>query len=363
MEERTIKIGITHGDINGVGYEVILKTFSDTRMTELCVPILYGSSKIAAYHRKALEIAPLNISSVGKAEEAAIGRMNIINCIRDETKVELSKPTEISGEAAFKSLLAAVGDLKRGAVDALVTAPAGGDFAGQVTTHTEHLEKTFGSDRQKALSILIAGELRIALLTGDVPFANVLPQITKEKIVEKLTVFYHALKQDFNIVRPRIALLSVNPHLGGTSGKEEEHILIPAMQEAEKRGVMSFGPYAADSLFDARRAYDMFDGILAMYYDQGMIPFQTLSTDAGLHYTAGLSIVRTSPVHGTCYEIAGQNVASEASFRQAVYTALDVFRNRKIYKEATANPLVKQYFEKNAVDESVDLTKDDLDIL
>jgi 4-hydroxythreonine-4-phosphate dehydrogenase len=363
MEERTIKIGITHGDINGIGYEVILKTFLDTRMTELCIPVLYGSSKIAAYHRKTLELASLNISSISRAEEAGSNRVNLINCINDETKVELSKPTEIAHEAAFKALETAVKDIKRGVVDALVTAPAGACMdKSKYPTHTEYLETMFGNSKHKAFSILICEELRVALVTGDIPFSDVLSQVTKDKIIEKLSSFYHSLKQDFNIVRPRIAVLALNPHPDQTSGNEEKNILIPAMQEAEKQGIISFGPYAADHLFGTQ-AYDKFDGILAMYYDQGVIPFKMLVAENGIHYTAGLPVVRTSPIHGTAYEIAGQNIASEDSFRQAVYVALDICRNRRIYKEAIHNPLRKQYFDKSAVDESIDLTKDDADQL
>jgi 4-hydroxythreonine-4-phosphate dehydrogenase len=360
MEERMIKVGITHGDINGISYEVILKTFSDIRMTELCTPILYGSSKIAAYHRKALDLPPLNISSISRAEEAGANRVNLVNCISDEAKVELAKPTESAVEAAFNALEVAVADLKRGTIDVLVTAPVSLLIRdSKFPVHTEYLEKTFGSGRKKTLPILIDGELRIALATGEIPFQEILSGITKENIVEKLKTFHQSLKEDFNIVKPRIAVLSLNPHAGkGGAGNEEETILIPAMQEAEKQGVLSFGPYAADNFF-ADRMYDKFDGILAMYYDQAMTPFKTLVGKSGLYYTAGLSVVRTSPTHGTAYEIAGQNVASEDSFRQAVYSALDIFRNRQLYKEATRNPLRKQYFDKGSGDENIDLTKDD----
>jgi 4-hydroxythreonine-4-phosphate dehydrogenase len=288
--------------------------------------------------------------------------VNLINCIHDDTKVELSKPTETANEAAFKALERAAGDLKRGAIDALVTAPAGNyPAAAKYPPHTEYLENTFGSGK-KALTVFVYEELRIALVTGDIPFPEVLPQITKERIVEKLSIFYHSLKQDFNIVKPRIGVLSLNPE--GTAGKEEEQILIPAIQEAEKQGILSFGPYAADSFFGGgAQTYDKFDGILAMYYDQGIVPFKTLVADRGIQYTAGLPIVRTAPVHGTAHEIAGQNLASEDSFRQAVYAALDICRNRLIYKEANRNPLRKQYFEKGAADESLDLTKEEADHL
>lgn len=364
MEERLIKVGITHGDINGIGYEVILKTFTDARVAELCTPIIYGSSKIAAYHRKALELSPVNLSIIAQAEDAGESRVNIINCVDDETKVELSKSTAIAGNAAYLALEAAVTDLKRGVVDVLVTAPINKHniqnqqfhFPG----HTEYLEECFGGLGKKALMILMKDSLRVALVTGHIPLAQVASKITVEEIVSKLRIFNQSLKQDFGVERPRIAVLSLNPHAGddGLLGKEEEIIIIPAIQEAEKRGVMSFGPFAADGFFGSQM-YDKFDGVLAMYHDQGLAPFKTLAMDNGVNYTAGLSIVRTSPAHGTAYDIAGQNVASEESFRQALYTALDIYRNRVSYREATANPLRKQYFDKGGDNEKLDLTKED----
>lgn len=364
MEEQMIKVGITHGDINGIGYEVILKTFSDTRVAELCTPIIYGSSKIAAYHRKALELPPVNMNTISRAEDAGINRVNIINCVEDETKVELSKSTSIAGESAFKALEAAVTDIKRGVVDVLLTAPINKhniqneDF--HFPGHTEYLEKCFGETDKKALMILLKDDLRVALVTGHIPLSQVASSINVGDVVNKLRIFNQSLKQDFGIVRPRIAVLSLNPHAGdaGLLGKEEETIIIPAMQEADRRGVMSFGPYAADGFFGSQM-YDKFDGVLAMYHDQGLAPFKTLAMDDGVNYTAGLPVVRTSPAHGTAYDIAGQNVASEESFRQALYTALDIYRNRSRYKEATANPLRKQYFDKGGDNEKLDLTKDD----
>ena len=364
MEERLIKVGITHGDINGIGYEVILKTFSDTRMAELCTPIIYGSSKIAAYHRKALELPPINMNIISHAEDARVNRVNIINCVEDETKVELSKSTPVAGESAFKALEAAVTDMKRGVVDVLLTAPINKhniqneDF--HFPGHTEYLEKCFGGLDKKALMILMKDDLRVALVTGHIPLSQVASSINVGDIVNKLRIFNQSLKQDFGIVKPRIAVLSLNPHAGdaGLLGTEEETIIIPAMQEAEKKGVMSFGPYAADGFFGSQM-YDKFDGVLAMYHDQGLAPFKTLAMDDGVNYTAGLPIVRTSPAHGTAYDIAGQNVASEESFRQALYTALDIFRNRLRYQEATANPLRKQYFDRGGDNEKLDLTKED----
>ena len=284
--------------------------------------------------------------------------------MEDETKVELSKSTPVAGESAFKALEAAVTDMKRGVVDVLLTAPINKhniqneDF--HFPGHTEYLEKCFGGLDKKALMILMKDDLRVALVTGHIPLSRVASSINVGDIVNKLRIFNQSLKQDFGIVKPRIAVLSLNPHAGdaGLLGTEEETIIIPAMQEAEKKGVMSFGPYAADGFFGSQM-YDKFDGVLAMYHDQGLAPFKTLAMDDGVNYTAGLPIVRTSPAHGTAYDIAGQNVASEESFRQALYAALDIFRNRLRYQEATANPLRKQYFDRGGDNEKLDLTKED----
>lgn len=363
MEDKMIRVGITHGDINGIGYEVILKTFSDQRMTELCVPIIYGSSKVAAYHRKALDLPAVNINVVSRAEEAGLNRVNIINCVEDDIKVELTQSTPVAGRAAYKALEAAVADLKSGAIDVLVTAPinkhniqnAQFHFPG----HTEYLEQTLG-DGQKALMILMTDTLRVALVTGHIPVSQVPSQITVENIVTKLQVFNQSLKQDFTIIKPRIAVLALNPHAGdnGVIGNEEVEIIKPAMEEAERLGVMSFGPFPADGFFGSKM-YEDFDGVLAMYHDQGLAPFKTLAMEEGVNYTAGLPFVRTSPAHGTAYNIAGQNLASESSFRQAVYTALDVYRSRQSYREATAHPLRKQYFDKGSDNVKLDLTKDE----
>lgn len=366
MEEQLIKVGITHGDINGIGYEIILKTFSDNRVAEICTPIIYGSSKIAAYHRKTLGLPSLNINNISRAEDAGTNRVNIINCVHDDTKVELSKSTEIAGSAAIKALDLAVSDLKRGVIDVLLTTPVNKyniqDKENSFTNHSEYLAMHFGNKQTSILNILINDDLRVASATGSIPLSEVISKITKENIIEKLEIFNQSLIQDFNIVKPRIAVLSLNPHTedAGLVGNEEESIIIPAMKDAEKRDIMTFGPYAAEDFFGSQM-YEKFDGVLAMYHDQGLVPFKTLVTENGLNYTAGLPIIRTSPIHGTEYDIAGQNMASEESFRQALYAALDIFRNRKIYAEATQNPLRKQYFDKGNVDEKLDLTKDEED--
>lgn len=358
-----IKVGITHGDINGVGYEIILKTFADIRVAELCIPVIYGSSKIAAYHRKSMDLPPVNLNIVSRAEDAGPNRVNIINCVDEETKVEISQSTPEAGAAAYQALEAAVADLNRGAIDVLVTAPInkhniqspGFHFPG----HTEYLEEVCGKG-QKALMILMNDEIRVALATTHVPIAEVPARLTVESIVEKLTIFNQSLKQDFGIVRPRIAVLALNPHAGddGLIGKEEQTVIIPAMQEAEKTGMMLFGPFAADGFFGSA-AREEFDGVLAMYHDQGLAPFKALAMENGVNYTAGLPVIRTSPDHGTAYDIAGKNLASEVSFRQAIYTAMDVYRNRQRYREAIANPLRKQYFEKGKDNVKLDLTRDD----
>lgn len=349
MENRKIRVGITHGDINGVGYEVILKTFSDPTMLELCTPVIYGSPKVAAYHRKAMEI-PTNFSIVNTAEDAQDGRVNVVNCIEEELKVELSKPTLEAGKAALIALEKALADYRDGLFDVLVTAPINKHTIQSDTFHfpghTEYIEERVG-DGQKALMILLKGDFRVALVTGHVPVRDIPGMLTKELIMEKMEIFHQSLKKDFGIDNPRIAVFSLNPHAGdhGLLGTEEEEIIIPAMKEMIAKGVQCFGPYPADGFMGSGN-YTHFDGILAMYHDQGLAPFKALAMDEGVNFTAGLPIVRTSPAHGTAYDIAGKGVASEDSFRQAVYVAMDVFRNRAWEKEISARPLRKQYYEK-----------------
>lgn len=349
MENRKIRVGITHGDINGVGYEVILKTFSDPTMLELCTPVIYGSPKVAAYHRKAMEI-PANFSIVNTAEDAQDGRVNVVNCIEEELKVELSKPTPEAGKAALTALERALTDYRDGLFDVLVTAPINKHTIQSETFHfpghTEYIEERVG-DGQKALMILLKGDFRVALVTGHVPVRDIPGMLTKELIMEKMEIFHQSLKKDFGIDNPRIAVFSLNPHAGdnGLLGTEEQEIIIPAMKEMIAKGVQCFGPYPADGFMGSGN-YTHFDGILAMYHDQGLAPFKALAMDEGVNFTAGLPIVRTSPAHGTAYDIAGKGIASEDSFRQAVYVAMDVFRNRAWEKEISARPLRKQYYEK-----------------
>ena len=349
MENRKIRVGITHGDINGVGYEVILKTFSDPTMLELCTPVVYGSPKVAAYHRKAMEIQT-SFSIVNSAEEVQDGRVNVVNCIEEELKVELTKPTHEAGKAALAALERALADYREGLFDVLVTAPINKHTiqsdAFHFPGHTEYIEERVG-EGQKALMILLKGDFRVALVTGHVPVRDIAGELTKELIMEKMEIFHRSLKKDFGIDNPRIAVFSLNPHAGdnGLLGTEEQEVIIPAMKEMIARGVQCFGPYPADGFMGSGN-YTHFDGILAMYHDQGLAPFKALAMDEGVNFTAGLPIVRTSPAHGTAYDIAGKGIASEDSFRQAVYVAMDVFRNRAWEKEISARPLRKQYYEK-----------------
>ncbi len=338
-----IIIGITQGDINGIGYEVILKSFTDTRILDSFTPVIYGSTKITAFYKKQLELNDINLNNIKSIEHVVHKRINIINCVDDELKVELGKSTKEAGKAAYQSLKVAVDDLKNNKINALVTAPINKDniqseefqFAG----HTEFLGENF-EGKEKTLMMLVSGKLRIAVATGHIPLKDVAQKLTTEKIVEKLEIMNTSLKKDFRIIKPRIAVLGLNPHSGdnGLIGKEEQEIIIPAIKKAEEKGILCFGTYPSDGFFGSRQYLD-FDGILAMYHDQGLIPFKTLAMDNGVNYTAGLSIVRTSPDHGTAYDIAGKNIASKTSFLEALYLACDIFRNRKIEEEINKNPL------------------------
>ncbi|MDR2775614.1 MAG: 4-hydroxythreonine-4-phosphate dehydrogenase PdxA [Tannerella sp.] len=367
MEEKLIKIGISQGDSNGIGYEVILKSFSDQRIFELCIPILYGSQKIASFYSNILkeaETAPPEIHIIQDAHKAVAGKLNLIRCVDDNAPVEPGCSTEAGGKASLQALEAVVADLRKGSVNALLTAPInkhniqGEKF--QFPGHTEYLEKNFGDNRHKSLMILLNEYLRVALVTGHIPLSEVKLNLTTENILGKLMVFNRSLREDFGITRPRIAVLSLNPHAGdnGFIGNEEATVIIPAIEEADKNGVIVFGPYAADGFFGAQ-TYRSFDGVLAMYHDQGLAPFKALAMDDGVNFTAGLSIVRTSPAHGVAYDLAGRNKASEISFRHAIYTLIDIYRNRKNHYAASANPLRKQYVDKSGDKEKLDLMKDE----
>ncbi|MFA8435713.1 MAG: 4-hydroxythreonine-4-phosphate dehydrogenase PdxA [Marinifilaceae bacterium] len=351
MKETKIKVGITHGDVNGVGYEVIMKALNDNRIYDLCTPIIYGSPKVAAYHRKALNIDNFSLNNINKASDANIKRANIINCVDENIKVELGKATKSAGDAAFQALERAVSDLKNNEIDVLITAPINKntiqnkdfDFPG----HTEYLENRLESG--KSLMLLVSEKLRVGVVAGHVPVSKISEYITPDRILSKLEILNNSLIQDFGIRRPRIAVLSLNPHAGdnGLIGNEEQKVIIPTLEEAREKGIMALGPYPADGFFGSND-YTKFDAILAMYHDQGLAPFKALAFDSGVNFTAGLAGIRTSPAHGTAYAIAGTNEASPESFRNALYLALDVFKNRKIYKEISVNPLKSVDISKNA---------------
>lgn len=342
MSTEKVKVAITQGDINGIGYEIIFKTLADPKVLELYTPVIYGSSKVAAYHRKALNIANFSLNSIRSGEEAHPKRVNIVNCLDDNIRVELGKATEIGGQAAFEALKMAVEDLRTGAVDVLVTAPINKNvifsekfkFPG----HTEYLAEQFSSDSH--IMLMVSPKLRVGVVTGHIPLKEVAGQLTMDKVLEKLRVLDKTLRMDFTIRKPRIAVLGVNPHAGdgGLLGDEEINIISPAIDVAREEGIMALGPYPADGLFGSGDV-GRFDAVLAMYHDQGLAPFKTIAFSEGVNYTGGLPVIRTSPDHGTAFEIAGENKADESSFREAIYLAIDVFKQRKIYEEISADPL------------------------
>jgi len=348
MEKKVIIAGISQGDINGIGYEVIIKSLMDNMINEICVPVVYGSPKVAAYHRKALNINNFSFNNVRSPEESNHKKANMINCLDDNIRVELGKSTSQGGEAALLSLERAVEDLQHGKIDVLITAPIDKKniqsdkfhFNG----HTEYLRSKAGAEA--ALMFMVSESMKIGIATGHVPLNKVPEMITVELLLQKIRLMNHSLILDFGIRKPRIAVLGLNPHAGDNSllGTEETERIIPAVQQAQKEGILTSGPFPADGFFGAG-SFTKFDGILAMYHDQGLTPFKALSFDSGVNFTAGLPFVRTSPVHGTAFPIAGKGEASENSFRQAIYLACDIFRNRQMYAEISRNPLKHQDIE------------------
>jgi 4-hydroxythreonine-4-phosphate dehydrogenase len=353
-----LRIGITHGDVNGISYEIILKVLGDARMMELFTPVVYGSSKVASYHRKSLDISDFHFNIIRSADQAQNGKANLINIYPDEIKVDVGQSTEVAGRMAYLALEQATADLKAGRIDALVTAPINKqniqsrdfDFPG----HTEYLANKF--DVKHNLMLMVNQSIRIGVITGHIPLHEVPVSITREKILHKLRILNESLLRDFGLRKPRIALLGLNPHAGdkGIIGKEEQEVIIPAIQQAFDEGILVFGPYPADGFFGSS-TFSKFDGILAMYHDQGLIPFKTLSFKSGVNFTAGLPVVRTSPAHGTAFDIAGKNMANPDAFRESIYLAIEVVRNRKMYDEITENPL--RY---SMLDEDSDADKNEL---
>lgn len=345
MDDNKIVVGITHGDINGIGYEVIIKTLLDPRILEVCTPVVYGSPKVLAYHRKALNIPNFSLNTIAQAKEVNPKRANLINCLDDNVRVELGKSSQYAGEAAFIALEQAVKDLSEHQIDILVTGPINKfniqstdfPFAG----HTEYLKEKLGAG--EVLMLMVSDYLKVGVVTGHIPLARVASEITTDLILRKLRLLDQTLKNDFDIRMPRIAVLGLNPHSGdqGLLGEEEEKIIKPALDIVRAENIMALGPFAADGYFGSG-LYQKFDAVLAMYHDQGLAPFKALSFDTGINFTAGLPAVRTSPAHGTAYEIAGLDKASPDSMRQAIYLAVDIYKTRKGNRELRKNALPAQ---------------------
>jgi 4-hydroxythreonine-4-phosphate dehydrogenase len=337
------KIGISIGDVNGIGLEIIIKTLADAKIYDYCTPIVYGHTKVASFHRRATHINELNFNVVGDASQSIAKRANMINCWEEDVRIEPGTVTADGGKYAYLSLQRATDDLLSGMIDGLVTAPINKDniqnedfnFPG----HTEYLQSRDNAD--ESLMFLVSETLRVGVVTGHIPVSKISESITTEKIIAKLKLMHSSLRDDFWIRKPKIAVLGLNPHASdnGLIGSEEKDVIIPAIEEARAHDVLAFGPYSADGFF-ANGTYLQFDAVLAMYHDQGLIPFKQIAFESGVNYTAGLSFVRTSPDHGTAYDIAGKNMASEISFREALFTALHIIKHRRETAELNENPLL-----------------------
>ena len=329
------RLGITIGDSNGIGIEIILKTFKDNRMLDFCTPVIFGSNEILSQHKKILQIHNVNFNVVRDLKNLKHNKINLLEVLKNKADVKIGEKNIDGGDNAINSIDCAIDAYKKNKIDALVTAPINkssiqknkSDFIG----HTEYLQNNFNGN---SLMIMVSEVMKIACLTGHTSLSNVKNYISKENIIENLLVLNNSLKKDFGKVKPKIAVLGLNPHAGesGMLGNEEIEIIVPAIDYTKDKGLLVFGPYSADSFFTTRNL-SAFDGILAMYHDQGLIPFKTLAFDSGVNFTAGLDIIRTSPVHGTAFEIAGKGLANENSFRQAVFLACEIYKQRKLFIE------------------------------
>lgn len=341
-EAENIIVGISIGDLNGIGGEIVLKTFEDARMLEFCTPVIFASSKTMNFFKTHFK-SEINFHVTNNLDQIAIGKVNVFNCWSEPVNIEFGKEDQKIGAYAIKSLQEATKALKTNNIDALVTAPINKHniqskifhFPG----HTDYLAQELGGD---SLMFMITESLRVGLLTDHVPVKDIANHITPESINKKINTVYQSLIKDFKIQKPKIAVLGINPHTGdsGVIGHEDDEVLRPTLQKIKDSGKLVYGPYAADSFFGSSN-YKNFDAIIASYHDQGLIPFKTLSFGQGVNYTAGLSKVRTSPDHGTAYEIAGKGIADENSFKEAVFRAIQIFKNRVDYEELTENPLNK----------------------
>ena len=358
ISEHKPVIGFTCGDINGIGTELIIKTLSDNRILEICTPVVFASNKVINFYRKSVPEIVFNFMNIKELTRVNHKQVNIFSCWEEEVAITPGVMNEIGGKYAIKSLIAGAQALKDGKIHGLVTAPLhkkniqSDEF--NHTGHTPFLKNLFAV--KDVLMLMTADNLKVGLVTEHVPVKDIAQYITRENITSKLQIMYASLQQDFGIDRPKIAVLGLNPHAGdeGLIGKEEEEIIKPAIKDAKQKNVLVMGPFSADAFF-ARAQYEKFDAVLAMYHDQGLIPFKSLSIGEGVNYTAGISGIRTSPDHGTAFDIAGKNQADEGSFRAAIFTCVDVINCRKTYEENRKNPLkkVSASFVANAVDEKI----------
>ena len=348
MQNDKIVVGITQGDSNGIGYEVIIKALADPRILDQFTPVIYGSSKLFGFYRKTIpEVEQMDTNAINSASEAHAKRINIVNCLPDSTFAEPGQATPESAKSAIKSLETAIRELKEGKIDVLVTGPInkkamsneGFGFPG----HTEFIQNSFGV--KDVTMLMVSHRLKLGVVTGHIPLKDVASQISEERILSKLRLMNEALKKDFVVDQPRIAVLSLNPHSGdgGLLGTEEQDIIIPAIRKATEEGILAFGPFSPDGYFGLSH-YENFDATLAMYHDQGLSPFKALSFEDGVNYTAGLPVIRTSPDHGTAFEMAGRDEADPRSMRAAIFTAIDIYRNRKAWEELQAGKMERSNY-------------------
>ncbi len=342
---RKITVGITCGDINGVGMETVLKTFQDGRMLDSCTPIIYTNIKATNFTKKALRMNDLHLNYIKEATEAKGKKINVLEVAQEDVRVDFGQSTQEAGALSFTALERATKDIASNFIDIMVTAPINKENiqseSFQFPGHTEYLASY--ANEENPLMIMVYNGLRVGVVTGHVPLKDVANHVTSEKIITKLQVFNKSLTQDFEIVKPKIAVLGMNPHNGdnGLIGGEEQEVINPALKKAKDEGILCFGPFSADGFFGSNQ-WQSYDGVLAMYHDQGLVPFKTISFDEGINFTAGLPIVRTSPDHGTAYDIAGTGKASHASLRNAIYNACDIYNSRKRYRAMSSNPLVSR---------------------
>ncbi len=344
---KKLVVGITQGDGNGIGYEVIIKAFADERMLDICTPVVYGSSKIFGFYKKQIHnIDQINTNVISSAKDVHQKRLNIVNCLPDNVFVEPGQPTPESAKCAMTALKCAVDDIRNGYIDVLVTAPinkrAMVNEGFGYTGHTEYLEHEFGVE--EGLMIMVCDKLKVAVVTGHIPFRNVPDSLSSELILKKLRIMQASLRRDFGIIEPKIAVLGLNPHCGdgGLLGDEEQSVILPAVKAANEEGILAFGPYSPDGFFGLGN-YSRFDATLAMYHDQGLIPFKALAFELGVNYTAGLPIVRTSPDHGTAYDMAGRDMADPMSMISSIYTAIDIYNHRLEYDEMQSKRLQERH--------------------